>query len=97
VDTGGELVDGTPLDGPGSLRTALLDRGEAFATVATEKLLTYALGRTVEYYDMPVVRSIVREAADDDYRFSSLVLGVARSLPFQWKVKAGATEATAGE
>jgi hypothetical protein len=56
-------------------------------TAATEKLLTYALGRTVEHDDMPAVRSIIRDAAEDDYRFSSLVLGVVRSLPFQWKMK----------
>jgi hypothetical protein len=54
---------------------------------ATRKLLTYALGRSVEHYDMPVVREIVREAAADDYRFSALVLGIATSVPFQMKVK----------
>jgi len=90
VDARGVLVDGTPLDGPDSLRQAILDRKDAFATVATEKLLTYALGRTVEYYDMPEVRQIIRDAAEDDYRFSSLVLGVVRSLPFQWKLKTAA-------
>ena len=91
VDARGELVDGTHIDGPASLRRALLDRKDAFAAVAAEKLLTYALGRTVDYTDMPTVRSIVRVAASDDYRFSSLVLGVVGSDAFRAKVKAAAT------
>ena len=88
IDASGQLVDGTALNGVADLRKALLSRREAFVTSATEKLLTYALGRTVQYYDMPAVRSIVRQAAQNDYRFSSLVLGVIRSAPFQMKVKA---------
>ena len=87
VDASGELVDGTPLNGPASLRQALLSRSGAFVTVATQKLLTYSLGRGVQYYDMPVVRSIIRDAARNDYRFSSLVLGIVKSAPFQMKVK----------
>jgi cytochrome c551/c552 len=87
VDASGTLVDGTPLQGPGDLRQALLSRSDAFVTTATEKLFTYALGRPVQYYDMPAVRSIVRRAARDDYRFSSLVLGVVESAPFQMKMK----------
>jgi len=89
VDATGELVDGTKLNGPGSLRDALVSRSDAFVSNATEKLLTYALGRPVRYYDMPVVRSIVRDAARSDYRFSALVLGIAKSAPFQMKVKVG--------
>jgi hypothetical protein len=85
VDASGQLVDGTPLHGPADLRQALLTRSNAFVTTATEKLLTYALGRPIEYYDMPTVRSIVRRAAQNDYRFSSLVLGVLESAPFQMK------------
>jgi hypothetical protein len=88
IDASGQLVDGTPLNGVADLRKALLGRRDAFVTAATEKLLTYALGRTVQYYDMPAVRSIVRLAAQNDYRFSSLVLGVIQSAPFQMKVKA---------
>ena len=88
IDASGQLVDGTALNGVADLRKALLSRREAFVTSATEKLLTYALGRTVQYYDMPAVRSIVRQAAQNDYRFSSLVLGVIRSAPFQTKMKA---------
>jgi hypothetical protein len=85
VNATGRLADGTALDGPVSLRKALLDRGDAVAATATEKLLTYALGRRVEYFDMPAVRSIVRDAARNDYRFASLVTGIVRSTPFQMK------------
>jgi len=88
IDAGGELVDGTKLDGPASLRQALVSRSDAFVTNATQKLLTYALGRTVHYYDMPVVRSVIHDAARNDYRFSSLVLGIVKSAPFQMKAKA---------
>jgi hypothetical protein len=87
IDASGELVDGTPLDGPISLRAALIGRSDAFVTAATERLMTYALGRAVHYYDVPAVRAIVRDAARDNYRFSSLVLGIARSAPFQMRVK----------
>ena len=88
IDASGQLVDGTSLNGVADLRKALLSRREAFVTSATEKLLTYALGRTVQYYDMPAVRSIVRNAAQNDYRFSSLVRGVVQSAPFLNKMKA---------
>jgi len=87
VDTSGQLVDGTPLHGPADLRQALLTRSEAFVTTATERLLTYAMGRPVEYYDMPTVRAIVHRAAKNDYRLSSLVLGVIESAPFQMNMK----------
>jgi len=87
INASGRLVDGTPLDGPASLRQALLDRRDVFIAVTTEKLLTYALGRRVEHFDMPTVRTIVRDAARDDYRFSALVVGIVRSLPFQMKRK----------
>ena len=87
VDASGQLVDGTELDGPGDLRKALLSRREAFVTAAAEKLLTYALGRVVQYYDMPAIRRIVRDAAQNDYRFSSLVLGIVKSEPFQMRKK----------
>ena len=57
-------------------------------TATTEKLLTYALGRVVQYYDMPAVRRIVRDAAPNDYRFSSLILGIVNSAPFRMRMKA---------
>jgi hypothetical protein len=85
IDASGTLVDGTPLAGPVDLRNALMRRPEQFAQTLTEKLMTYALGRSVEYYDMPAVRSIVREAAQQNYRFSSIVKGIVRSAPFQMR------------
>ena len=88
VNAAGKLVDGTPLDGPASLRQALLGRREAFLRNTTEKLLTYALGRRVESFDMPAVRAIVRNA-EPDYRFSSLVAGIVKSVPFQKKKNVG--------
>jgi len=87
IDASGQLVDGTKLAGVADLRSALLSRREMFVTTATQKLLTYGLGRTAQYYDMPAVRSIVRRAAQNDYKFSSLLLGVVESEPFQKKMK----------
>ena len=87
VDASGQLVDGSTLNGPADLRQALLSRSDAFVTNATEKLFTYALGRPVQYFDMPTVRGVVRRAARNDYRFSSLVLGVVSSDAFQMKMK----------
>ena len=87
IDAQGRLIDGTVVDGPASLRRALLEHRDMFAIAATKKLLTYALGRSVEHYDMPVVRAIVRDAAAEDYRFSALVLGIAKTVPFQMKMK----------
>jgi hypothetical protein len=92
VNATGRLADGTALDGPASLRSALLDRRDAVASTATEKLLTYALGRRVEYFDMPAVRAIVRGAAPNDFRFSSLIVGIVKSTPFQMKRYEGGTE-----
>jgi mono/diheme cytochrome c family protein/cytochrome c553 len=87
VDATGVMADGTKLDGVVSLRGALTRYSDQFARVVTEKLLTYALGRGVEYQDMPVVRSIVRDSAASRYRFSSLVLGIVKSDPFQMNMK----------
>ena len=87
IDTSGDLADGTKVDGVVSLRQALLSRPEVFVGTMTEKMLTYALGRGIDYRDMPTVRAIVREAAANDYRFSSLVLGIAKSVPFQMRMK----------
>ena len=82
VDPASELYDGTPLAGPADLRNALLNRPEVFFRVLTENLMAYALGRRVEYYDMPTIRSITREAAKNDYKISSFVLGVVQSPAF---------------
>ncbi len=87
VDASGQLTDGTKINGVVDLRNALLRYKPQFARVVTEKLLTYALGRGVEYQDMPVVRSIVREAARNNYRFSSLIEGIVNSEPFQMNRK----------
>ena len=85
IDATGELPDGTPFDGPAGLKAALLRHPDRFVTTVTEKLLTYALGRGLEHYDAPAVRAIVRDAAGDGYRLSSLVRGVVRSAPFQMR------------
>jgi cytochrome c551/c552 len=90
IDASGQLVDGTRVDGPASLRKALLDRPEAFVGAMTDKLLMYAVGRETKYYDMPVVRSVMRDAASDRYRFSELVLGIVKSAPFQMRIKEAA-------
>ena len=87
IDATGTLVDGTQVDGVVSLRTVLVRYQDQFVRVVAEKLLTYALGRGVEYQDMPLVRSIVRDAAKDQYRFSSILMGVIRSAPFQMNTK----------
>jgi len=87
IDASGQLVDGTPLDGPSSLRRALLERSDIFVRTMTEKMLTYATGRALQYYDMPVVRSIARDARLEGNRFSSLVVGIVRSRPFQMRTK----------
>lgn len=86
IDSSGSLADGTPLNGAGELRAALLENPEHFVETVTEKLLTYALGRGLEYYDMPVVRRITHEAAEEDYRFSAIVKGIVNSVPFRMKV-----------
>ena len=85
IDASGTLPDGAQFNGPAELRQVLLRRPEEFVTTVTEKLLTYGLGRGVEYYDIPAVRKIVREAAPGQYRWSSLIVGIAKSTPFQMR------------
>ncbi|HEV8319245.1 MAG TPA: DUF1592 domain-containing protein [Vicinamibacterales bacterium] len=85
IDASAVLPDGTRFDGPAGLRRMLLSQPELIAMAATEKLLIYALGRGLEYYDAPTVRAIVRDAAKDRYSLQSLILGVARSAPFQMR------------
>jgi hypothetical protein len=87
VDASGQLFDGATVDGPVALRTWLTGYSDQFARVSVEKLLTYALGRGVEYQDMPLVRSIARDAGREGSRFSALVLGVVKSPPFQMNTK----------
>jgi mono/diheme cytochrome c family protein len=87
IDTKGVLADGTKLDGIASLRDSLIGRSDQFVRVVTEKLLTYGLGRGLEYQDMPMVRTIVRDSAASKYKFSSIVLGIVKSAPFQMNTK----------
>jgi mono/diheme cytochrome c family protein len=86
IDASGSLIDGTAVKSPVDLRAALIRRPDQFVQTVTERLMTYALGRTIEYYDMPTVRRIVRESARDKYRFSSIVLGIVRSDPFRMRM-----------
>ena len=86
IDASGVLPDGTSFEGPDEMRRALLRSPRRFVTTITEKLLTYALGRNLEAYDMPAVRAIVRDAARHDYRFSSIVIGIIQSTPFQMRM-----------
>ena len=83
IDANGELPDGTVLKGPDDLRNALLRRPDQFVQTLTEKLMTYALGRTLDYKDMPAVRAIVRTTASDNYRFETLVMNIVASTSFQ--------------
>ncbi len=83
IDASGQLVDGSPVSGVDDLRAALTAQSEQFVQTLAEKLMIYALGRTVEYHDMPTVRAVVREAAKDDYTFSSIVTAIVLSEPFR--------------
>jgi Protein of unknown function (DUF1588)/Protein of unknown function (DUF1592)/Protein of unknown function (DUF1585) len=83
IDTVTKMYDGTPLNGPASLRAGILNHSDAFIENLTAKLLEYAAGRRVEYYDMPLVRAIVRDAAKNNNRFSSYILGIVKSPAFQ--------------
>jgi hypothetical protein len=85
IDASGTMPDGTTFTGPAELRDLLRTRGEEFVVTLTTKLLTYALGRGVEHYDIPAVRKIVGQAASDDYRWSSIIRGVIESVPFRMR------------
>jgi hypothetical protein len=85
LDASGSLVDGSRFEGPDGLRALLISRREQFVRTVTEKLMTYALGRRLEFYDQPAVRRIVHDAAASDYRWSSIVLGIVNSAPFQMR------------
>jgi len=97
IDASGQLLDGTKVDGVVTLRAALLRDPEIFIGAFTEKLLTYAMGRGVAHYDMPVVRAIVRDARPSGYKFSSIVFGIVESMPFQMRMKTAAPEGPALE
>jgi mono/diheme cytochrome c family protein len=88
IDPTGVISDGTRLEGVHSLRQVLMEKSDQFAEVVIEKLLTYALGRGIEYQDMPTVRSIARGAADNDYEFSSILMGIVQSPAFQMNMTA---------
>ncbi len=85
IDASGNLPDGVKFEGTPGLKQALLNRPELFISTMTEKLLTYALGRRMEFYDAAAIRKIVRDAGSSDYRFSSLILGIVNSTPFQMR------------
>ena len=86
IDTSGKLVDGTAVNGPSDLRNALLQHPEQFVQTFTEKMMTYALGRGIEYFDMPSIRKIVKDAKGDNYKFSSIVTGIVTAPAFQTSV-----------
>jgi len=86
IDAAAQLADGTRIAGVVGLRQALLSRPDVIVGTITEKLLTYALGRGVDYYDMPTVRQVVREAEPHQFKFSSLILGIVKSTPFTMRV-----------
>jgi len=86
IDASGELGDGTKVDGVVTLRKALMAHPEVFVRTITEKMAIYALGRGLDAHDMPSIRAIIRESADQGYRFSSIVLGIVRSTPFTMRV-----------
>src|SRR5205085_10548100 len=94
LNVSSDVTDGTHINGPSGLRQYLLRYSPQFVRVVTEKLLTYALGRGAEYYDMRSIRSIVRDAAADNYKLTSIVSGIVRSEPFQMSIRA---EESAGQ
>ena len=87
IDSSGVLMDGTSVNGPVELREAILSRPDVFVGLVTEKMMIYALGRGLEPSDMSVVRSIVADAAEDDYRLTSIIQGIVESSPFQMRTK----------
>jgi hypothetical protein len=96
IDPSGTMYEGTKVTKPSDLRKMLASHPDVFLSVFTQKLMTYALGRGVEYYDMPTIRAILRESSKDDYKFSSILMGVIKSPPFQMKLKKAAGNVVAG-
>jgi len=96
IDASGALPDGRKFDGASGLLEALMRAPEQFVSTLTERLMTYALGRGVEYYDAPAIRGVVREASASDYRFASIILGIVKSTPFQMRASGVASAPAAG-
>ena len=94
IEATGQLYDGTQMDGPAGLRQALVNLSDTFITSFTESLMTYALGRRVEYYDMPAVRAVALEAAHNGNRMSSFIFGIVNSVAFQMKKSENTEEIT---
>ena len=92
IDMTSQLVDGTKLDGAASLREALLSRSDVFVRTMTQKLMIYAVGRPLQYTDMPAVRAVATEASHNNYRFSSLIAGIVNSPQFQMRMKSAPEE-----
>jgi hypothetical protein len=95
VDASTELVNGTKFVGPSGLRNIVLKNKDQFVQTATNRLLTYALGRGLDYYDMPTIRKIVKDSAASNYNFSTLVVNVVKSMPFQMRKAPKPEEITA--
>jgi len=95
IDARGELYDGSQIDGPAGLRGAIMRRPSVFVRTFARNLMAYALGRRIEYYDMPTIREIERAAAQDDYRMSNFILGVVNSPAFRMSLAPETTEANA--
>ena len=85
IDSSGALFDGTAFRGVDGLQTAILSHPDLFVRTLSEKLLTFATGRGVEYYDAPAIRKVVRDSSAQDYRFSSIVMGIVNSVPFRMR------------
>jgi hypothetical protein len=85
IDPSGKMFDGSKLDGPVSLREAILRHSDSYVTTFAENLMAYGLGRIIDYKDEPFVRGVVKEAAKNDDHFSSFVLGIVKSVPFQMR------------
>jgi hypothetical protein len=89
IDTSASLPDGTQFQGVVGLRKLLLDHRADFVRTLTEKMLAYAIGRSVEYYDLPVVRQVTRSAAPSHFKWSAVILGIVKSAPFTMSTAAG--------
>ena len=91
IDPSGAMFNGARVSGPASLRQMIASRPDVFAGVVAERLLTYATGRPIEYFDMPAIRQIVQDASKHNYQLVSLITGVVNSVPFQMKTKKAAS------